>query len=75
MCFLKTFSLTASHKGILVVSTRHPDPMHAFASLSSRQNSIQNSSDKNKQSYSWFSNNILRYYLLLHDVSDGEDRK
>ena len=58
----------------LVVSTKHPDPMHAF-SLNSQSNSIQNSSDKNKQSYSWFSNNILKYYLLLHDVSYGEDRK
>ena len=58
----------------LVVSTKHPDPMHAF-SLNLQSNNMQNSSDKNKQSYSWFSNNILKYYLLLHDVSYREVRK
>lgn len=58
-----------------MVSTKHPDPMHAFAALSSRQNSIQNSTDNQKTSYHWFDQSTFKYYVLLHDVSDGDDAK
>jgi len=66
---------------ILVVSSKHPDPMNAFAALSSRQNSVQQarmqgtSHSNTKPHYKWFSSNTFKYYLLLHDVSDGEDAK
>ena len=59
---------------ILVVSTKHPDPMNAFAALSTKQNNMQYSTDRPK-SYRWFNNNTFKYYLLLHDASEGEDAK
>ncbi|XP_047140393.1 trafficking protein particle complex subunit 8 isoform X2 [Hydra vulgaris] len=60
---------------IFVVSTKHPDPMQAFAALVSRQNSIQNSNENSKKTYNWFSDNTFKYYLLLHDNIDGSDKK
>uniref|UniRef100_A0A7M5V1Y5 Trafficking protein particle complex subunit 8 n=2 Tax=Clytia hemisphaerica TaxID=252671 RepID=A0A7M5V1Y5_9CNID len=60
---------------ILVVSTKHPDPMHAFAALSARQNSIQNSAERQKASYHFFDQSTFKYYVLLHDVSEGDDSK
>lgn len=59
---------------ILVVSTKHPDPMNAFAALSTKQNNIQHRTEKSK-GYNWFSVNTFKYYLLLHDISDGEEAK
>jgi len=60
---------------LLVVSTKHPDPMHAFAALSSRQNTIQSSTEKQKASFHWFDQSTLKYYVLLHDASEGDDSK
>ncbi|XP_078254155.1 trafficking protein particle complex subunit 8 isoform X2 [Rhinoraja longicauda] len=54
---------------MLVVSSRDSDSMEQFFKLSQEQHRIQHSSD---YSYpKWFIPNTLKYYVLLHDVSEG----
>uniref|UniRef100_UPI00398E8401 trafficking protein particle complex subunit 8 isoform X4 n=1 Tax=Pristiophorus japonicus TaxID=55135 RepID=UPI00398E8401 len=58
---------------MLVVSSRDPDPVEQFLKLSQEQHRIQHSSD---YSYpKWFIPNTLKYYVLLHDVSEGEEQR
>ncbi|XP_032875370.1 trafficking protein particle complex subunit 8 isoform X1 [Amblyraja radiata] len=58
---------------MLVVSSRDSDPMEQFFKLSQEQHRIQHSSD---YSYpKWFIPNTLKYYVLLHDVSEGEEER
>ncbi|XP_067834095.1 trafficking protein particle complex subunit 8 isoform X1 [Heptranchias perlo] len=58
---------------MLVVSSRDPDPVDQFLKLSQEQHRIQHSSD---YAYpKWFIPNTLKYYVLLHDVSEGEEQR
>ena len=69
----KGSSLTVDFiQGLIVVSSHHPDPMNAFATMSSQQ--IEQQSEQHGH-FKWFSNTVFKYYLLLHDVSVGEESK
>ncbi|NXS34376.1 TPPC8 protein, partial [Pomatostomus ruficeps] len=58
---------------MLVVSSSEPDPVEQFLKLSQEQHRIQHSSE---YSYpKWFIPNTLKYYVLLHDVSTGEEQR
>nr|XP_006816958.1 PREDICTED: trafficking protein particle complex subunit 8-like [Saccoglossus kowalevskii] len=58
---------------LLVVSSSHADPMDQFIKLSTQQNQHQFNS---KTSYpKWFNNNIFKYYVLVHDVAEGDEEK
>ena len=70
---LKLISLIGyATKGLIVVSSHHPDPMNAFATMSSQQ--IEQQSDQHGH-FKWFTNTVFKYHLLLHDVSVGEESK
>jgi len=59
--------------GMLVVSSSEPEPVEQFLKLSQEQHRIQHS-----RAYSypkWFIPNTLKYYVLLHDVSSGEEQR
>ncbi|XP_072169057.1 trafficking protein particle complex subunit 8-like [Diadema setosum] len=58
---------------MLVVSTGHADPMDQFAKLSQQQHHLQHSS--NTTHPKWLCPNIFKYYVLLHDNSEGEEEK
>lgn len=58
---------------VFVVSSSHADPMDQFQKLTQQQ-SCQQHQQPNKLPR-WFCPNIIRYYLLLHDVSDGDQSK
>ena len=64
------FSLVA---GVMVVSTSHLDPMDAFAKLVQQQNLQQQQSPVKLPK--WFMANIYKYFVLLHDVTEGEESK
>ncbi|XP_066481458.1 trafficking protein particle complex subunit 8 isoform X3 [Tiliqua scincoides] len=58
---------------MLVVSSSEPEPVEQFLKLSQEQHRIQHSSE---YSYpKWFIPNTLKYYVLLHDVSAGEEQR
>ncbi|XP_043921778.1 trafficking protein particle complex subunit 8 [Protopterus annectens] len=58
---------------MLVVSSREPEPIEQFLKLSQEQHRIQHSSD---YSYpKWFIPNTLKYYVLLHDISEGNEQR
>lgn len=59
--------------GIFVVSSGHSDPITAFSSLSSNQHQQQTQFPTKMPR--WFCPGILKYYVLLHDVVEGEDAK
>jgi len=59
--------------GMLVVSSSEPEPVEQFLKLSQEQHRIQHSSE---YSYpKWFIPNTLKYYVLLHEVSSGEEQR
>ncbi|XP_038077879.1 trafficking protein particle complex subunit 8-like [Patiria miniata] len=58
---------------MLVVSTSHADPMDQFAKLNQQQHFLQHTS---KSPYpKWLVPNIFKYYVLVHDNTDGEEEK
>lgn len=57
---------------LIVVSSHHPDPMNAFATMSSQQ--LEQQSEQHGH-FRWFTSTVFKYYLLLHDVSVGEESK
>ncbi|XP_036613610.1 trafficking protein particle complex subunit 8 isoform X1 [Trichosurus vulpecula] len=58
---------------MLVASSSEPEPVEQFLKLSQEQHRIQHSSD---YSYpKWFIPNTLKYYVLLHDVSAGDEQR
>ncbi|XP_053322339.1 trafficking protein particle complex subunit 8 isoform X2 [Spea bombifrons] len=58
---------------MLVVSSHEPEPVEQFLKLSQEQHRIQHSND---YSYpKWFTPNTLKYYVLLHDVSGGDEQR
>ena len=49
--------------------------MGALVSLSAKQTAIQQSTEMNNPYFKWFSPNTFKYYVLIHDVSAGEDAR
>eukprot|EP00795_Rhopilema_esculentum_P001366 gene1366-15771_t len=70
-----THSLETLQNGMIVVSTRNPDPMGAFVSLSAQQTAIQQSTSGHNPYVKWFSPSTFKYYVLVHDVSEGHEFK
>ncbi|KAB0396487.1 hypothetical protein E2I00_003023, partial [Balaenoptera physalus] len=59
--------------GMLVASSSEAEPMEQFSKLSQEQHRIQHNND---YSYpKWFIPNTLKYYVLLHDVSAGDEQR
>ncbi|CAF0878505.1 unnamed protein product [Adineta ricciae] len=58
---------------VMVVSTSHLDPMDAFAKLVQQQSLQQQQSPAKLPK--WFMPNIYKYFVLLHDVTEGEESK
>ncbi|XP_048756747.2 trafficking protein particle complex subunit 8-like isoform X2 [Ostrea edulis] len=58
---------------IFVVSSGHSDPINAFNTLSSNQHQQQTQFPTKMPR--WFCPGILKYYVLVHDVVEGEDAK
>ncbi|KAH3773006.1 hypothetical protein DPMN_174354 [Dreissena polymorpha] len=59
--------------GIFVVSSSHPEPLAMLHTLSNTQQQ-QQSQFPNKLPQ-WFSPNILKYYVLVHDMVEAEAAK
>ncbi|XP_040840792.1 trafficking protein particle complex subunit 8 isoform X4 [Ochotona curzoniae] len=58
---------------MLVASSSDTEPMEQFSKLSQEQHRIQHNND---YSYpKWFIPNTLKYYVLLHDVSSGDEQR
>uniref|UniRef100_A0A8C5Z6B7 Trafficking protein particle complex subunit 8 n=1 Tax=Marmota marmota marmota TaxID=9994 RepID=A0A8C5Z6B7_MARMA len=58
---------------MLVASSNEVEPMEQFSKLSQEQHRIQHNND---YSYpKWFIPNTLKYYVLLHDVSAGDEQE
>nr|XP_007972551.2 trafficking protein particle complex subunit 8 isoform X1 [Chlorocebus sabaeus] len=58
---------------MLVASSSEAEPVEQFSKLSQEQHRIQHNSD---YSYpKWFIPNTLKYYVLLHDVSAGNEQR
>ncbi|XP_061152992.1 trafficking protein particle complex subunit 8 isoform X5 [Syngnathus typhle] len=58
---------------LLVVSSGEAAPVEQFVKLSQEQHRIQHSGDFTKPK--WFIPNTLKYYVLLHDVGQGDERR
>lgn len=59
--------------GLLVVSSSEASPTEQFLKLSQEQHRIQHSGEYANPK--WFIPNTLKYYVLLHDMSDGDEQK
>ncbi|XP_051501552.1 trafficking protein particle complex subunit 8-like isoform X2 [Myxocyprinus asiaticus] len=57
---------------MLVVSSREAVPTEQFLKLSQEQHRIQHSGEYTHPK--WFIPNTLKYYVLLHDISDGDEQ-
>jgi hypothetical protein len=58
---------------MFVVSSSHPDPMEEFIKLTQLQHTQQHQQPHKLPK--WFTPNILRYYVLIHDVSEQLESK
>ncbi|XP_068563858.1 trafficking protein particle complex subunit 8 isoform X2 [Cebidichthys violaceus] len=58
---------------LLVVSSTETVPVEQFLKLSQEQHRIQHSGDYTNPK--WFIPNTLKYYVLLHDMSDGGEQR
>lgn len=58
---------------MLVVSSHEAGPAEQFQKLSQEQHRIQHSGEYTYPK--WFIPNTLKYYVLLHDVSDGDEKR
>ncbi|XP_051928708.1 trafficking protein particle complex subunit 8 isoform X1 [Hippocampus zosterae] len=58
---------------LLVVSSSEAVPVEEFVKLSQEQHRIQHSGDYSTPK--WFIPNTLKYYVLLHDVSQGDEQR
>lgn len=58
---------------LLVVSSSETVPFEQFLKLSQEQHQIQHSGEYSTPK--WFIPNTLKYYVLLHDVSQGDDHR
>lgn len=59
--------------GMLVVSSSETVPLDQFLKLSQEQHKIQHSGEYTHPR--WFIPNTLKYYVLLHDISDGDEQR
>ncbi|MGH0126763.1 UNVERIFIED_CONTAM: hypothetical protein FKN15_040417 [Acipenser sinensis] len=55
------------------VSSNEPQPVEQFLKLSQEQHRIQHSSDYTYPK--WFTPNTLKYYVLLHDISEEDEQR
>ena len=55
---------------VLVVSSIHPSPLEAFSQLYTQQKESERSKYPK-----WLTPHLLYYYILLHDVSEGNDAR
>ncbi|KAJ8303460.1 hypothetical protein KUTeg_019856 [Tegillarca granosa] len=60
-------------EGIFVVSSGHSDPISMFNNLADQQ--IQQQTQFPTKMPRWFCPTVMKYYVLLHDVTEGEDAK
>uniref|UniRef100_A0A3B4AGU7 TPPC8 first Ig-like domain-containing protein n=1 Tax=Periophthalmus magnuspinnatus TaxID=409849 RepID=A0A3B4AGU7_9GOBI len=58
---------------LLVVSSSEAVPFEQFLKLSQEQHQVQHSGEYSAPK--WFIPNTLKYYVLLHDVSQGDDHR
>ncbi|XP_013404781.1 trafficking protein particle complex subunit 8-like [Lingula anatina] len=58
---------------MFIVSSSNPDPMDQFAKLSQQQHQQQHQSPTKPPK--WFSPNTFKYFVLVHDVAEGEESK
>ncbi|KAM4629221.1 trafficking protein particle complex subunit 8 isoform 2-T2 [Polymixia lowei] len=58
---------------LLVVSSSEAVPVEQFLKLSQEQHRIQHSGDYTNPK--WFIPNTLKYYVLLHDMSEGDEQR
>uniref|UniRef100_A0A8C2H2L8 Trafficking protein particle complex 8 n=1 Tax=Cyprinus carpio TaxID=7962 RepID=A0A8C2H2L8_CYPCA len=58
---------------MLVVSSREAVPTEQFLKLSQEQHRIQHSGEYTHPK--WFIPNTLKYYVLLHDISEGDEQR
>ncbi|XP_035380054.1 trafficking protein particle complex subunit 8 isoform X1 [Electrophorus electricus] len=58
---------------MLVVSSREAAPTEQFQRLSQEQHRVQHSGEYTHPK--WFIPNTLKYYVLLHDISDGDEQR
>lgn len=58
---------------MFVVSSFHADPMEEFSRLTQQQHAQQH--QQQHKLPKWFSPNILRYYVLVHDVTEQAEAK
>ncbi|XP_030627533.1 trafficking protein particle complex subunit 8 isoform X2 [Chanos chanos] len=58
---------------MLVVSSREAVPVEQFSRLSQEQHRIQHSGEHTWPK--WFIPNTLKYYVLLHDISEGDEQR
>ncbi|KAF4099357.1 trafficking protein particle complex subunit 8 isoform X1 [Onychostoma macrolepis] len=58
---------------MLVVSSREAVPTEQFLKLSQEQHRIQHSGEYTNPK--WFIPNTLKYYVLLHDISEGDEQR
>jgi len=70
---LSVSGLTRVDAGMFVVSSSHADPMEEFSRLTQHQHTQQHQQPHKLPK--WFSPNILRYYVLVHDVTEQAEAK
>ncbi|XP_074524565.1 trafficking protein particle complex subunit 8 isoform X2 [Halichoeres trimaculatus] len=58
---------------LLVVSSTETVPVEQFLKLSQEQHRVQHSGEYTNPK--WFIPNTLKYYVLLHDMSEGEEQR
>ncbi|GAA6231935.1 trafficking protein particle complex subunit 8 [Lates japonicus] len=58
---------------LLVVSSTEAVPVEQFLKLSQEQHRIQHSGEYTNPK--WFIPNTLKYYVLLHDISEGDEQR
>lgn len=58
---------------ILAVSSLDTDPVETMIHLAQTLNQLQNASSTKMPK--WFSSNILRYYVIVHDNTDGSETR
>ncbi|KAK0133255.1 Trafficking protein particle complex subunit 8 [Merluccius polli] len=63
----------SSSQSLLVVSSSEAVPVEQFLKLSQEQHRIQHSGDYTTPR--WFIPNTLKYYVLLHDSSQGDEQR
>lgn len=65
--------LDAVVAGLLVVASTEAVPVEQFLKLSQEQHRIQHSGEYTYPK--WFIPNTLKYYVLLHDINEGEEQR